>query len=141
MTLNATASDAQSGVDHVAFPDLSGVSGWTGAGGNDAASPYASPANYAWSAGASAPGSKTVTAVNGGSVGSNDSLSISADSTAPAGQSIALAGGPYYTTASVGLTIGSGSDAESGLDLSSAIVERDSATLANGTCGSFSDSL
>src|SRR5207244_9961892 len=41
-TLAATATDAQSDVASVAFPDLSAVSGWTGSGGTDTSSPYAS---------------------------------------------------------------------------------------------------
>ena len=56
-TLNASASDAQSDIASVAFPDVSAVSGWTGStGGSDTTSPYASPVTYAWTAGASAPG-------------------------------------------------------------------------------------
>src|SRR5262249_2880038 len=46
-TLNASASDAQSSVSSVAFPDASAVSGWTGStGGSDATAPYASPTAY-----------------------------------------------------------------------------------------------
>ena len=62
------------------------------------------------------------------------------DSTAPTGQSVALAGGPYYTTLSVPLTLANGSDAQSGVDATSGVVERDSAPLANGSCGTFSGS-
>src|SRR5207253_9983933 len=65
-TLNATASDSHSGVTQVAFPDVPATSGWTGStGGNDSTSPYASPANYAWTAGATAPGAQTIVATNG----------------------------------------------------------------------------
>ena len=87
-TLNATSSDNQSGVDHVAFPDVSGTTGWTGStGGNDTASPYSSPIGYAWTAGATQLGSTTVTAVNGSGLSSSDSLTITADASAPTGQS------------------------------------------------------
>src|SRR5262249_54428211 len=51
-----------------------------------------------------------------------------------------LAGGPYYTTLSVPLTLGDGSDGGSGLDTASRVVERDSTTLAGDVCGSFSGS-
>ena len=135
-TLNATASDTESGVDHVAFPGLSGSSGWTGAGNDDTSSPYAST-DYTWSAGAAGPGAKSVTAFNGGGTSASDSLTISADSTAPTGQSAALTAGPWYSTASVDVTLDNGTDSESGIDNSSAVVERSSAPLSAGTCGSF----
>src|SRR5205085_11926972 len=54
------------------------------------------------------------------------------------GESVSLAGGPYYTLLSVPLTLGNGSDGGSGIDATSGIVERDSTTLSNGSCGSFS---
>jgi hypothetical protein len=57
------------------------------------------------------------------------------DSTAPTGGSITYTNG-YLTTASVALTVDDGTDA-SGIDTSSRIVERDSAALSGGVCGSF----
>ncbi len=140
-TLNATASDAQSGISQVSFPDVSGTSGWTGStGGTDAGSPYASPVDYAWTAGATQLGSTTITATNGAGLSAGDSLTVAADSAAPSGQTVDLTGGPWYTTLSVPLTIDWGSDADSGLDNSSKVVERDSASLTNGSCGTFSGS-
>src|SRR5581483_176916 len=137
-TLNATASDSHSGVAQVAFPDVSATSGWTGStGGTDTTSPYASPTNYAWSSGAAAPGTKTIVATNGAGATNSDTIAISADSTAPSGQTAALSGGPYYTTLSVPLTLANGTDAQSGIDSTSGIVERDSVALSNGTCGTF----
>src|SRR5207248_9334037 len=41
---------------------------------------------------------------------------------------------------SVPLTLGNGSDSGSGVDATSGVVERDSATLSNNGCGSFSGS-
>src|SRR5439155_7240408 len=39
--LNATAGEADAAIDHVGFPDLSAMSGWSGStGGDDATSPY-----------------------------------------------------------------------------------------------------
>src|SRR5207244_1437303 len=126
-TLTATASDAQSGVTQVVFPDVSATSGWTGStGGTDTTSPYAGPVNYAWTAGATAPGAKTVVATNGAGATNSDTITIAADSTAPSGQTVTLSGGPYYTTLSVPLTLGNGSDTESGVDATSGTVERDS---------------
>src|SRR5262249_58869128 len=112
--------------------------GWTG--GSDSSSPYASPTDYAWTAGASSLGSTTIIATNGAGRSGSGSLTISAASTAPSGQSASLAGGPWYPTASVPLTIDWGSDGGSGLDSTTQVVERDSATLSGGSCGSFSGS-
>ena len=51
--LNATASDTETAVASVSFPDISGLSGWSGStGGADTMSPYSSPADYSWSSGA-----------------------------------------------------------------------------------------
>src|SRR5207342_2824429 len=75
-----------------------------------------------------------------GLVSANGPFTLTQDSTAPSGQTLALVGGPYYTSTSVSLTAGDGSDAGAGLDTSSRLYERDSATLTNGSCGSFSGS-
>ncbi len=137
-TLNATATDSQSGIAHVSFPDVSGTSGWSGSsGGDDGSSPYASPVDYSWTVGATALGSTTITASNGAGLSANDSLTVSADSTAPTGQSVSLVGGPSYSTASVPLSLNDGTDAQSGTDHASGLVERQEATLSGGTCGSF----
>jgi Chitobiase/beta-hexosaminidase C-terminal domain len=64
-------------------------------------------------------------------------ITISGDSTAPSGQTVALGGGPWYTAASVPLTIGQGTDGGAGVDTARGIVERASATLGNGFCGTF----
>ncbi|MDR3559044.1 MAG: chitobiase/beta-hexosaminidase C-terminal domain-containing protein, partial [Candidatus Pacebacteria bacterium] len=61
------------------------------------------------------------------------------DTAAPSGGSITYTNG-YFTSASVSLTAADGTDAASGLNTSSRIVKRQSATLANGTCGTYSPS-
>jgi hypothetical protein len=138
-TLNATADNATgSGIAQVAFPDISAVSGWAGStGGADQATSYASPVAYAWTAGATAPGAKQVTATNNTGLTGTDTVTISADSTAPTGQTVALSGGPWYSTASVPLTLGNGTDPGAGVDASRGIVERASAPLTNSVCGTF----
>jgi hypothetical protein len=137
-TLNATAADAETGVTQVAFPDVSGTSGWAGStGGNDTSSSYSSPVAYTWTAGAGAPGAEQVTATNGTSMTGTDTITLSADSTAPSGQTIALSGGPWFATQSVPLTIGTGTDAGAGVDATRGVVERASAALTNGVCGTF----
>ena len=64
-TLHATASDGQSGVAQVSFPNVIAVSGWAGSiGGADSTNPYSSPNDYSWSTGATAPGARSITATN-----------------------------------------------------------------------------
>src|SRR5439155_5328926 len=108
--------------------------------GSDSSTQTSSPYSqtYSWTASASASGSKTVISTNGAGLTGTSAFTVTPDTTAPSGESVALVGGPYYTSLSVPLTLSNGSDAGSGLDTSSAIVERDSATLSGGTCGSFS---
>ncbi len=122
----------------VSFPDVSGTTGWDGStGGSDASSPYSSPADYTWTSGATDLGSTTITATNGAGLSAGDSLTIAGDSTAPTGQSVDLAAGPWYTGLSVPLTVANGNDTGSGLDTSSRVVERAEATLSNGSCDTF----
>jgi hypothetical protein len=138
-TLNATAADSSSGtgITQVAFPDVSSVTGWSGStGGADTTSPYASPVTYTWTTGAAAPGAKPVIATGGGSLTASDTVTISADSAPPSGQAVTLTGGPWFG-ASVPLTITGGTDAGSGVDATRSVVERASAALTNGACGTF----
>src|SRR5206468_3219198 len=46
----------------------------------------------------------------------------------------------YYTSLSVPVTKNGGSDGGSGVDATTSILERDDATLSNGSCSSFSGS-
>ena len=142
-TLNATASDVETAVTGVAFPNVSAVSGWTGStGGSDPSSPYASPADYTWTAGATAPGARTITATDKAGRTANDTVTIAADSSAPTGHSVTLAGAgaPYYTRLSVPLTLVDGSDTGSGIDTATRVVERESGDLAADGCTNWSGS-
>ena len=133
--VTASAADAQSGIASVAFPSIANVTG----GNTHASSPY--EMDYSWGASTAASGSQEITAQNNaGTTSANGPFTLSQDSTAPSGQTLSLVGGPYYTSTSVSLTAGDGSDSGSGLDTSSRLYERDSATLANGSCGAFSGS-
>lgn len=58
------------------------------------------------------------------------------DTTAPSGGSITYTDG-YYTTASVLLTVADGTDSVSDVNISTRIVQRKSATLTNGSCGTY----
>ena len=65
------------------------------------------------------------------------SFTVTPDTAAPTGQTVALGGGPWFTSASVPLTIGAGTDAGAGVDATRGVVERAAATLTNGSCGTF----
>jgi hypothetical protein len=133
-TLNAKGS----GVDEVTFPDISDVSGWSGStGGKDTSSPYSSPVAYSWTAGAAAPGKQTVTGKTSTDEKIDASVTISADSTGPIGQTITLNGGPFFAATSVPLTLARGTDVGAGLAPSGDVVERASASLQNGNCGAY----
>jgi Chitobiase/beta-hexosaminidase C-terminal domain len=134
-TLNAAA---KSDVVSVTFPDVSTTTGWSGStGGTDTTSPYSSPVAYTWTAGAAAPGAKSVSATTGGGQTATAPITISADSTPPSGHTIAVGGGPFFATGSVPLTISRGTDAGAGVSAGGDVVERASAPLRNGACGTF----
>ena len=81
--------------------------------------------------------SATITATDGTYNANSNSLAVTVtDTTAPTGGSITYTDG-YYTTASVSLTASDGTDSGSGVNTSSRAVQRKSATLSNGTCGSY----
>ena len=61
---------------------------------------------------------------------------VKIETTAPATGSISYTDG-YYTTASVALTVADGTDGGSGLNTATRTTQRKSATLTNGTCGSY----
>jgi len=136
-TLNATVTDQVStGGAKVSFPDVSTTAGWAGStGGDDTASPFSSPTAYSWTSGAGAPGAKTVTATTLGGPAS-DGFTISGDAAAPSGQAVNLTGGPWFA-GPVPLTLVPGTDTGSGVDASRAVLERASAALTNGVCGTF----
>ncbi len=132
-TVDAVTSDLESGVEKVNFPAVTGMTG----GGDDLTNPY--QGSYSWTASTTGSGAKTVTARNNAALTSTANFTVTPDTTAPGSQTAALVGGPYYTSTSVGFTTGDGTDAGAGLNTSSRLVERASATLSNGACtGGFS---
>jgi len=127
-------TDAESGVHHVAFPAISGVTG----GGNVAVSPWVK--TYTWNSSSSASGAQNVTSVNNaGLTSANAPFTVTADAAGPSGGSVSYAGG-FTTSTSVSITTADGTDSGAGVDTTTRLIERDSATLTNGTCGSFSGS-
>jgi methionine-rich copper-binding protein CopC len=71
-------------------------------------------------------------------VQSDAAFTVTPDSAGPTGQSVDLVGSPYSNALSVPLAVDNGTDADSGVDPTSGVVERQSATLANGSCSSWS---
>ena len=127
-TVNATVSNSGgSGIDHINFPALTGMTG----GGDDFASPFQGV--YDWTNGSSASGAQTVTVHNNAGLTSTKDFTLTMDTAPPTGQSATIAGG-YYTVLSVPVTLDNGSDAISGIDAASGVVERQDGTLSNGNC-------
>ena len=139
--LNATASDSETAVASVSFPDISGLSGWSGStGGVDTTSPYSSPADYTWSSGAVEPGARNISGSDKAANSTSDTITLTADSTAPTGQSLTLTGAnaPYYGAASVSFSFADGNDGSgSGLDLSTRSITRETGDLVAGACSNF----
>src|SRR6266511_2131571 len=133
-TVTGTSADVESGIDHLTFPSGFGT-GWTG-GGTDSSSPYNGV--YTFSAAATAPGgSQDVTATNGWTLTSGGTpFTVVADTTPPSVTAPGVTAG-YYTSLSVPVTKNGGSDAGSGVDSSTSVLERDEVGLTNGSCGSF----
>src|SRR5439155_12989691 len=87
--LNATASDSETAVTSVSFPNISALSGWSGStGGNDTTSPYSSPAVYTWSAGAAEPGARSFSVLDLAANSISDSMTLIAYPAAPYGHAI-----------------------------------------------------
>jgi hypothetical protein len=130
-TVTGTAS-AVSGIANAAFPVVFASDSFT-----DTTSPYAQ--TYSWASGATAAGAKAVIFTDKDAVPdtATASFTLTPDITGPTGQTVALSGGPGYSALSVPLVLGNGTDTGSGLNSSSGVVERASATLSNGICGTF----
>src|SRR5437764_1438061 len=75
------------------------------------------------------PGLQEIVSSNNASLSVNYDFTITPDTAAPTGQTVALSGGPWYTTTSVPLVLDNGTDADSGVDPASGVIERQSATL------------
>ena len=128
--LNTTSSDAHTAVTGTAYPDLSGVSGWSTSG-----------TDSSWSSGAGNPGARNVTATDKAGNTGSDTITITDDTAAPTGQAITLTGAdaPYYNAVSVTFSLTDGGDGSgSGLDASTRTVTRETGNLVAGACSSFS---
>src|SRR5207237_3825303 len=130
-TVTGTSNDAESGVDHLTFASGLGA-GWNG-GGADSISPYTG--TYTFNSSATAPaGNQDVTATNGWALTSSSTpFTVVADTTAPSVTPPSVTAG-YVTSLSVPVTKNGGTDGGSGVDATTSIVQRDVASLTNGTC-------
>jgi hypothetical protein len=131
-SISASSADGESGVTSYAFPALG--AGW-------AASGSGASRTYTHSGSPSDPSEpNNVTASNNTGLASGPtSFTVTPDADPPSGGSVTYADGSN-TTGSVAITTDDGTDGLSGLDASSGVIERESATLAGGVCGAFSGS-
>ncbi len=141
-TLNATASDVATLVAGVTFPDLSGVSGWTGTGNTDNGTPFAST-TYSWSA-AAAPGSVSVVATDTVGRTGNDTITIADDSGLPTGgaltvNTVAATGGGSQSYDSDGaFTIGARTDyTDAASGIATSTLTRENGTLNADACSAY----
>ena len=122
------AATAPSGIAGYAFPALG--SGWTATPGATGVT------TYSWSAASpAAPGTKSVTATNNaGATSATAPFTLTADDAAPTGSALSyLNGSTTSTSVSVSLTTGT----DSGSGIGTRLLQRASATLTSGTCGSY----
>jgi hypothetical protein len=130
-TVSGTAGDVFSGITSYALPTL--PSGWSSTPGSLGAEVYSYSA-----ANPTAPsGNQNVTATNhAGLTSSATAFTVVGDSTAPSGGTVAYTNG-YDTSASVSVSFTAGTDGGSGVNAGSGLLQRASATLAAGACGSY----
>ncbi|HEV2952364.1 MAG TPA: hypothetical protein VGZ51_09675, partial [Actinomycetota bacterium] len=130
-------TDGGSGPYSTTFPAI-GTAGWTHALETDTTGPpYVSTA-YSWTPNPTNPANQTLVGEDAAVQQANSVVSFVSDIGAPTGMSASVTAG-YFTSLSVPVTLANGSDAGSGLNAGSGIVERDEALLDNsdGTCDVF----
>lgn len=129
-SVGVTATDQDSGMRDVAFPDLDGAGTlWSPGGQLDSASPWT--VTYSWAAGAAEPGAREAIATD---VAGNDTpapFTVLADSSPPTDATISVTD-EFQSTTTAPVEFTTGSDTLSGV--ASWQIERDSSPLAGGTC-------
>ncbi|MGH7359601.1 MAG: Ig-like domain-containing protein, partial [Candidatus Rokuibacteriota bacterium] len=119
--VEAASSDAHSGIDKIRFPGPT----------DDSSSPYS--ASYGLS---DLAGAQTVTAFNGAGLTASSPFTVTPDTTEPTGGSVDYPNG-YDADGDVTISLDAGTDALSGIAAGSAVLERRTAPLADGTCDPF----
>ena len=129
--VTATSTDVTSGTTGFGFPTL--PTGWTGSSGGSGI------LNYAWGPGApTAPsGAQSVTTSNNAGASAAASFTAVPDGAAPTGGSVAYASG-FVASTTASVTLVAATDAGSGLAPAGALLQRASAALSAGSCGTFS---
>ncbi|HET7130205.1 MAG TPA: SwmB domain-containing protein, partial [Gaiellaceae bacterium] len=140
-TFGAAPTDADSGVDHVVFPNLSGTTGWSSDSGGtvnyQSSGSYTSP-TYWISSNPGTPAAANITAMDNNGNSLNSSISFVHDTTAPPTPAAPSLTGGYYASASVSVMGTDTTDTGAGTNAAASTMWRASATLnADGTCGSF----
>jgi hypothetical protein len=129
-TATASAADASSGVASYSFPTL--PAGWTGASGGAGIQSY----GFAAASPTAPSGAQTVTVTGNTGLHASSSFTVTPDATAPAGGGVTYASG-YVSTATTSIVLANGTDTGSGLASGSGLLQRASAPLAGGSCGTF----
>ncbi len=119
--VGASSSDPGSGIDKVRFPGPT----------DDSTSPYS--ATYAFG---DLSGSQTVIAFNGAGLTASSQFTVTPDTAGPVGGSVDYPDG-YDADGDVAIALDAGSDPLSGVDAGSAVLERRTAPLSNGSCDPF----
>jgi hypothetical protein len=128
--VNASSPDTTAGIAGYNFPIL--PAGWASSSGGFSAR------NYSWSStNPTAPvGTQTVTATNNAGRSASSTFTITPDAVSPSGGSVTHTNG-YSTGTTLSVTHNKGTDALSGLNSASGILEGATAPLAAGVCGTF----
>lgn len=110
-TVTATASDTESGIDKVDFPNVFTTSD----GGDDTSSPYGN--TYSWTGAENVSGSQTVTAYNGVGLTATADFTLTRDVTGPSISVSGVTNGAKYTLGDTlpSPTCGTATDAGSGV--------------------------
>ncbi len=119
--VEATSSDAHSGIDKMRFPGPT----------DDSSSPYR--ASYGFS---DLAGAQSVTAFNGVGLTASTPFTVTPDTAEPSGGSVGYPDG-YDADGDVTITVDAGADALSGVAPGAAVLERRTVTLSGGTCDPF----
>lgn len=128
--VSASSTDTTAGIASYGFPAF--PLGWASSSGG------ASVRNYSWSAAnPTAPvGAQTVIATNNAGGTASSTFTATPDAAAPSGGSVTHTNG-YSTGTTLSVTHNKGTDALSGLNSASGILEGATATLSAGVCGTF----
>jgi hypothetical protein len=131
ITVTGSSTDNFSGIASYGLPALG--TGWTATPGAPGVETY----SYAAPNPIQPSGNQNVTAVNNaGTQSAASAFTVVPDSTAPVGGTVTYTSG-YYASASVAVSFTPGTDAGSGVNAGSGLLQEAAASLSAGVCGSF----